>query len=99
MDTRPNGTVEKLWKVRGRRCRTPHAPADSVVVQQPYDAEGNLTQVTRTRGVRFAGYGPLTATYSYDGAGRKFQDVTDGRTEIFVYDSAGNVRRHGVLPL
>jgi RHS repeat-associated protein len=67
------------------------AARDSLVVTSQYDAEGNLTQVSRYRGLQFVGYAPLTSTYTYDGAGRKTQDADPGKVENFVYDAAGHV--------
>jgi RHS repeat-associated protein len=71
------------------------APADSLVVDQEYDAEGNVTRVARARGVRFPGYAPLAATYNYDGAGRVTSQTLDGRMQTYGYDPAGNVLTHG----
>jgi RHS repeat-associated protein len=69
------------------------SPADSVIVTNTYDAEGNLLQVSRTRGVLYPGYAPISTFYAYDSAGRKVSEILFGTFEKYLYDPAGNVVR------
>ncbi|HEV7595471.1 MAG TPA: RHS repeat-associated core domain-containing protein [Gemmatimonadaceae bacterium] len=69
------------------------APADSVIVTNSYDAEGNLLQVSRSRGVLYPGYAPISTYYAYDSAGRKISENLFGTAEKYIYDPAGNLVR------
>lgn len=71
------------------------AAADSFVVANSYDADGNLVKVTRSRGVSFQGQADLTDTSAYDGAGRKtFTATGSSKMDRYVYDLGGNVVQH-----
>ena len=69
------------------------SPADSVIVTNQYDAEGGVLQVSRTRGVLYPGYAPISTYYQYDSADRKISEQSFGTAEKYVYDPAGNVVR------
>ena len=100
IDGSHTGQLRTVYDIMDRVTRTVNwAPAiaeanaslDSVVVDQAYDSEGNLTSVARSRGVYWSGYAPLQDLMVYDGAGRKTSETHPGRTDTYVYDSAGNI--------
>jgi RHS repeat-associated protein len=103
IDGSHTGWVRTLYDIMDRVTKTvswgpqitsAEASADSVVVDQAYDVEGNLTNVSRSRGVYWPGYAPLASAIVYDGAGRSTSEVHPGRTDDYVYDPAGNVTTH-----
>jgi RHS repeat-associated protein len=69
-----------------------NAPADSVIVSNTYDDEGNVTSVSRTRGINYPGN--LLSSFQYDAAHRMWMQTQSGRTESFGFDAAGNVTAH-----
>ena len=100
IDGSRTGWVRTIYDVMDQVTRTVSfgpgdalAAADSVVVTQAYDAEGNLEQVGRTRGVH-AGANVLMSTYTWDGAGRKTAEASPNRVDTYVRDSAGNITSH-----
>jgi RHS repeat-associated protein len=68
------------------------ALADSFVVTNTYDFEGNLTAVARSRGIHHPG--ELYSTFSYNEANMLASQTQSGRTESFSFDLAGNVTAH-----
>jgi RHS repeat-associated protein len=103
IDTSHTGQVRNVYDIMDRITKTvnfgpaitsANASADSVVSDQVYDSEGNLTSVSRSRGAYWPGYAPLQEVIVYDGAGRKTSEQHPGRTDDYVYDPAGNVTTH-----
>jgi RHS repeat-associated protein len=66
------------------------ASGQTLVVEQDYDAEGNLLSVVRRDG----GDLNIASGWTYDGAGRKLTENTSGIPNVYKYDAAGNLRFH-----
>jgi RHS repeat-associated protein len=70
-------------------------PAESVVVNNVYDAKHDLVAVSRTTWPDSAGVGTITTGYRYDALGRKVVEIPamadSTRRDSTVYDAAGNV--------
>lgn len=68
------------------------APLQTLTVGNLYDAEGNLTQLTRSMSPNPTGIQPLVTSWKYDDAGRPVKQTHPGGTsDSTVYDLAGNV--------
>lgn len=72
----------------------PAFPADTTVVSQHYDAEGNLVEVVRNGGKSTStNQGNVSAVYAFDPLNRTIADSTPGSGTVrFRYDKAGRLR-------
>ncbi|MGH9895698.1 MAG: hypothetical protein ACREA0_27680, partial [bacterium] len=67
------------------------APAESVLVRNRYDAEGNLDTLIREASPDVAGFGQILTQWTYDWAGHRIREIApDGKRDSTVYDPAGN---------
>jgi RHS repeat-associated protein len=67
-------------------------PADTLVVHNSYDAEGNISDVSRWAAPNRTGAPTATNSYLYDGLGRKTSETSSvGADLTLTYDPAGNL--------
>jgi YD repeat-containing protein len=71
---------------------TSPVPADTLVVRNTYDAEGNLSQVARWSLPNRAAVDTVKNSYLYDGLGRKTSETSSAGADLtLTYDPAGNL--------